>query len=142
MYEFVLWMCLTTSPQCDIAHSVGHVVRIYPAESEADCDRQWKESLEEPDPNGMKSRYKCVPIKDDINYHNCPGGGGSGGNGVISLGSCITWRMPDWSGCLRDNHYSKATCRDMFAAPHFDIPATVSPHKLVPVAPIPGELSI
>lgn len=66
MYEFILWMCLTATPACPVYQSVNHSVEIFPFPSRQECEDAWKQSLEVPDPKGMKSYHKCQPVGFDI----------------------------------------------------------------------------
>ncbi len=66
MYEFILWMCLATQPECPVWNAYGNFVLIFPTKDRADCEAAWKESLAKPDPDGKKSRYICQPITEPL----------------------------------------------------------------------------
>ena len=66
MYEFVLWMCLQTKPDCPVWQSFDNKVMVFPSKSLQECEAQWKETLEVPDPEGMKSYHKCQPVEESL----------------------------------------------------------------------------
>jgi hypothetical protein len=66
MYELIIWMCLTSGPQCDMHHSMKQMVLMFPAKSMPDCEEGWKASLEEPDPAGTKSYHVCRAVQEPI----------------------------------------------------------------------------
>lgn len=66
MYEFILWMCLLTQPQCNYWQAAQHKVLIFKETSKDECEQAWLKSLETPDPNWLKSRYLCQPITEPL----------------------------------------------------------------------------
>lgn len=66
MYEFILWMCLQQQPDCPVYQAAGNKIMIFTAESRADCEAQWQESLKEPDPEGLKSYHRCQPVSEPL----------------------------------------------------------------------------
>lgn len=66
MYEFILWSCLLSAPNCPVYNSVNHIVLVFPTPSRDACEEMWKESLEIPDREGVKSYHKCEPVNEDL----------------------------------------------------------------------------
>lgn len=66
MYEFVLWMCLLSAPDCDAWNGPTHMSMTGYVQSKEDCESKWKESLMVPDPEGMKARHICRPFQEPL----------------------------------------------------------------------------
>jgi hypothetical protein len=66
MYEFILWACLVTSPDCPVYASVGHHVMIFPEQTKEECEADWKKSLTVPDPEGTKTYHVCQPVEQPL----------------------------------------------------------------------------
>jgi hypothetical protein len=66
MYAFIMWACLASAPQCQMYNAVQHMVFIWTAKSMEECEADWKESQQSPDPEGMKSYHVCKPIDEAL----------------------------------------------------------------------------